>query len=153
MFTVSANRVSANTPEFINERIKAATEAKISCTAKGGPAAIDRRLVELDLEWDIERCLETMAPSLSLFGLGMGIIGSKKWLIVPLAVQAFFLEHALQGWCPPLPMLRYLGVRTADEINEERNALKALRGDYKNVPRKGRDAESIQKAVAAASIS
>jgi hypothetical protein len=40
----------------------------------------------------------------------------------------------LQGWCPPLPILRSLGVRTADEINEERYALKALRGDFADVP-------------------
>jgi hypothetical protein len=29
--------------------------------------------------------------------------------------------------------LRRLGIRTADEINNERYALKALRGDFENV--------------------
>lgn len=150
MFTVNSKRVSDNTPEFINLRIREATHANIVRAARGGPAAISRRLQELDREWDIERYLETMAPSLTLFGLGMSLISSRKWLFVPFAVQTFFLEHAIQGWCPPLPMLRYLGVRTAGEIHEERNALKALRGDYKNVPTKGRDAESIHKAEKAA---
>ncbi|HVT30818.1 MAG TPA: hypothetical protein VHE81_22625 [Lacipirellulaceae bacterium] len=95
-----------------------------------GPAAIDRRLAELDAEWDIERCLETMAPSFSLAGLTLGITVNRKWLLLPIVVQAFFLQHALQGWCPPVPVLRRLGFRTADEINGERFALKALRGDF-----------------------
>ena len=48
-------------------------------------------------------------------------------------VGAFLLQHALQGWCPPLPLLRQLGVRTAEEINEERTALKTIRGDFYDV--------------------
>jgi hypothetical protein len=44
------------------------------------------------------------------------------------------MQHALQGWCPPLPLLRRLGVRTQQEIERERYALKALRGDFDAVP-------------------
>jgi hypothetical protein len=63
----------------------------------------------------------------------MGIARDRRFLAIPLVVQAFFLQHALQGWCPPLPILRRLGVRTAAEIDEERYALKALRGDFEQV--------------------
>ena len=38
-------------------------------------------------------------------------------------------------WCPPLPLVRRLGIRTLAEIEQERHALKALRGDYAEVPR------------------
>jgi len=48
-------------------------------------------------------------------------------------VTAFLLQHAVQGWCPPLPVLRRLGFRTAREIEVERNALKALRGDFGHI--------------------
>src|SRR5690348_10746194 len=41
-----------------------------------------------------------------------------------------FPAAALQGWCPPVPFFRSRGVRTAYEINQERYALKALRGDF-----------------------
>jgi hypothetical protein len=34
-----------------------------------------------------------------------------------------------QGWCPPLTVFRRLGVRTRREIDLERYAIKALRGD------------------------
>jgi hypothetical protein len=63
----------------------------------------------------------------------LGLTKSRKFFVIPIVVQAFFLQHALQGWCPPLIPLRRLGIRTADEINKERYALKALRGDFENV--------------------
>jgi hypothetical protein len=133
MLASTANRVMRRTTERANELIRRQTEQSIAWHAAAGPEAIERRLAELDAEWDIERCLETLAPTFSLFGLTFGITFNRKWLIVPLLVQAFFLQHALQGWCPPIPVLRYLGVRTATEIAEERYALKALRGDFKRV--------------------
>ena len=48
----------------------------------------------------------------------------------PVGVAAFLLQHALQGWCPPLPVFRWYGVRTQSEIEQERYALKAIRGDF-----------------------
>jgi hypothetical protein len=54
----------------------------------------------------------------------------KRWLVLPGLVGAFLFQHALQGWCPPVPVLRRLGYRTAREIETERVALKALRGDF-----------------------
>ena len=53
-----------------------------------------------------------------------------RWLALPVGVAAFLLQHAVQGWCPPVPVFRRLGVRTAGEIDQERYALKALRGDF-----------------------
>jgi hypothetical protein len=110
------------------------------------PDQIDRRLRELDAEWDIERVLETGSSTLTLTGLVLGIASSRKWLLLSLAVQGFFMQHALQGWCPPLPVFRSLGIRTADEINRERYALKALRGDFKDA---GDDAEAALAATQA----
>jgi hypothetical protein len=45
-------------------------------------------------------------------------------------VGFFLLQHALQGWCPPLPIIRALGVRTAEEISAEKAVLKRMRGDF-----------------------
>ncbi len=134
MLPATAERVTNNTCEHINEEIAEQTRQNIAGVARNRQA-IDHRLEELDYEWDVERCLETMASTLSLVGLTLGITRSRKFLVIPAVVQGFFLQHALQGWCPPLPVLRKLGVRTADEINQERYALKALRGDFENVSR------------------
>jgi len=135
MFPKTATRVKQNTPERFNENIHRQTQANIARFGMAGPAAIDKRLCELNAEWDIERYLETMAPTISLIGLYLGANVNRKWLIVPAVVQAFFLQHALQGWCPPLPFLRSMGIRTMEEIEEERVALKAMRGDFKRVPK------------------
>ena len=58
--------------------------------AAGGKAAIQQRLCELDEEWDIERYLETMAPSITLLGLTLGITKDRRWLLLPIVVQSFF---------------------------------------------------------------
>lgn len=94
------------------------------------PEEIDERLLQLDREWDIERTLETNAASLALIGIGLGFTVSRKWFVLPAIVIGFLLQHALQGWCPPLPVLRRLGIRTQSEIEMERYILKAMRGDF-----------------------
>jgi hypothetical protein len=144
--------VPANTADEINEWIRRQTEQRVVQCACGGTEAIGRRLEELDREWDVERYLETMAPTFSLLGLALGIARHRAWLLVPAVVQTFFLQHALQGWCPPVPVLRRLGVRTLDEINEERYALKALRGDFGHVEAAGDVAGDgrVRNALAAA---
>ncbi|HEY3391661.1 MAG TPA: hypothetical protein VGK58_03065 [Lacipirellulaceae bacterium] len=147
MLPATRERVRENTAEEINQQIRQRTECNIMESIAGGPKAIERRLDELDREWDIERTLETMAPTLSLIGLALGVTKSRKWLVVPAVVQSFFLQHALQGWCPPVPVLRRLGFRTPDEINEERYALKALRGDFKKLASRGKNLESDDRVV------
>jgi hypothetical protein len=52
-----------------------------------------------------------------------------------------------------VPVLRRLGVRTMDEINEERYALKALRGDFESVDAVtglSGDSRRVMEAMAAA---
>ena len=48
-------------------------------------------------------------------------------------VSASSHQNPVQGWCPPVPVFRRLGVRTREEIDRERYALKALRGDFRGV--------------------
>ena len=87
---------------------------------------IAQRLNELQKEWDIEKTLEVNASSLALGGLLLGTSVNKKWYILPGVVVSFLLQHGLQGWCPPLPLFRMLGIRTRQEIDEERYALKSF---------------------------
>ena len=96
------------------------------------PQAMRARLEELDREWDVERCLETGSASLTLSGLLLGTTVDRKWLWLSGIVQSFLMQHAIQGWCPPLPAFRALGVRTQHEIEAERHAIKAMLGVYEN---------------------
>jgi hypothetical protein len=92
--------------------------------------AIERRLMELDREWDIERVLELNASVAALTGMTLGATVDRRWFLLSALVAGFLLQHAVQGWCPPIPILRRLGFRTPSKIDEERYALKAMRGDF-----------------------
>lgn len=81
-------------------------------------------------EWDIERTLEANASTLAFTATMLAATIDRRWLALPAIVTGFLFQHAMQGWCPPLPILRRLGFRTAEEKNQERYALKALRGDF-----------------------
>jgi hypothetical protein len=92
---------------------------------------LDLRIVELEHESDVERALEINASILALSGLALGITVNRKLLAIPAIVLGFLLQHGIQGWCPPLPILRRIGLRTRQEIAAEKYALKAMRGDFR----------------------
>lgn len=130
VFPTTAHRVAANTPASIHARIEADTVARVRHLANDR-AMIPLRLADLDDEWDVDRTLETADAALILGGVGLAVATGNRWFFaLPAAVAGFMLQHALQGWCPPLPLLRWLGFRTRREIELERHALKAVRGDY-----------------------
>jgi hypothetical protein len=136
----TVNRVPAHTADSVNDEIQRQTEENVARIAAKGPAAIAERLAELDREWDIERTLEANAATASLVGLTLGATVDRKWFVLPFVVAGFLLQHAVQGWCPPVPIFRRLGFRTEREIDEERYALKALRGDFRSLQSRGRQA-------------
>lgn len=149
MFTATATQVSGHTSAHLKEHIRYATEERIAeYEGNDKKALITRRLKELEHEWDVERTLQTNFATLSLIGLALALKSDKRWLVLAAGVPAFMVQHALQGWCPPLPVLRRLGVRTAREIAEERFALKSLRGDFDEVER-SQDPDAIVRAVRA----
>ncbi len=130
MFPATTQRVYEQTNDEVNEKIARATERNVAYHFNAGAKLIDRRLKQLEREWDTERVLEANAAAVSLIGLFLGATKNRSWYILPTAVSLFLMQHALQGWCPPLSVIRRLGVRTAREIENERVALKALRGDF-----------------------
>jgi hypothetical protein len=128
----NTDRVRAHTAPEINRYLDEQTAERIEKYAQAGTAEITARIEELDHEWDTERVLETNASMIALGGLVLGIAtGNRKWLIVPGVVLPFLFQHAVQGWCPPLPIIRRMGVRTRGEIDREKYALKVLRGDFR----------------------
>jgi len=146
MIAATIDRVERSSSDADNERIRQETVAMLAAYRDADPSQICCRLDELDREWDIERYLETMAPTLTLVGLALTVTRGRKWLIVPALVQSFFLQHAIQGWCPPIPLLRGLGIRTFREIQQEREALERLllektRGEAPDWPEQGKPAK------------
>jgi hypothetical protein len=148
MLPATSERVPAHTSHAVNERIRRETKARIQFYA-AHPEEIDARLVELEREWDIERTLEVNGSVIGLGGLLLGAFLDRRWFFLPGAVMAFCLQHALQGWCPPLEVFRRRGVRTQREIDEECFALRALRGDFEGLGDR-RDESAAAAALAAA---
>jgi hypothetical protein len=146
MLPATTKRVSAHTADPINRQIRREAAERVAYFASH-PTEIPARLRDLDREWDIERTLETNASTLALTGVVLGATVDKRWLALPALVLGFLFQHAVQGWCPPVPVLRRLGFRTASEIEQERYALKALRGDFGRI---GQDADKASAATEAA---
>ncbi len=122
--------IRRNTPESQNKSIDEDILASIHDYKHASFGEITQRLKELKKEWDIEKTLIVNASSLALTGLTLGALLNKKWYILSGLVTTFLLQHGIQGWCPPLPLFRMLGFRSKQEIDEERFALKILRGDF-----------------------
>lgn len=122
--------VRANTAPAVNQKIDQQMRDRIMVYANKSPKEITDRIKELSQEWDIERLLECNASALAFTGLTFGTLFSKKWLLLPAVVLPLLFLHGIQGWCPPVPALRRIGVRTRREIEAERYALRLLRGDF-----------------------
>jgi hypothetical protein len=129
----TGNRVERLTTPASRARIERKTRRGVRASGQGGRRAISRRLRQLDREWDVERTIEANASTLALAGTLLGLLRHRYFLALPITVCGFLLQHAIQGWCPPVPLLRRLGFRTVREIDEERYALKALRGDFRRL--------------------
>lgn len=117
-------RVREHTAPHINARIAQKTIDQIERATRTN--GVDARLAALDREWDTERTLQTNFAIVALLGLSLSV-RDRRWLLLSAAASLFMVQHALQGWCPPLALFRRLGVRTAAEIERERFALRALR--------------------------
>jgi hypothetical protein len=126
MIPTTVDRVPRQTAPHVNDRIRRQTEERIARIAECGPHAVQRRMRELDREWDIERMLEANAATAVLIGSALGAFVDRRFFAIPAVVAGFLLQHAIQGRCPPLPVFRRAGVRTAHEIEEERCRLKHL---------------------------
>ena len=150
MLPATTQRVSAHSSEAVNLRILHQTRMRIAWYERH-PQQIDTRLRELDEEWDIERMLEANAASLAFTGSVLALTHNARWAFLSAGVAAFLFQHALQGWCPPLPVLRRLGFRTEREINIERMALKALRGDFGKLTAAPDDTRSAHAMMSALS--
>lgn len=128
------DRVRTHTRPEINARLDDRMRDRLLNYATASDGDIAKRIEALDAEWDIERYVEVLGPGIALAGLLLGVLGKRRWLLLPVAVLGLLAQHAVQGHCAPVALLRSLGVRTRREIDEERFALKALRGDFGGLP-------------------
>ncbi|NML18304.1 hypothetical protein [Azohydromonas caseinilytica] len=145
----TSRRVELHTAPRLNQAIRDRADAEVLRLESADAATLASRGRALRQEWDIERALQLNASVAATLGLLLAS-RDRRFLLLPLAVFSFFAQHALQGWCPPVPVMRRLGMRTVREIERERYALKALHGDFDALP--GPDtpvSERVRAALAA----
>jgi hypothetical protein len=127
---VGRDHVREASSPAVNAYVDAEIERVIARYMTASNEDISARIDELEAEWDVERYLEATAASVGIAGLLGAVFHDRRWMIVPGIVLPLLLQHAVQGWCPPLAAFRRIGVRTRKEIELERYALRVLRGDF-----------------------
>lgn len=140
----SNNRVRTCTSDKINDKIRNRTIENINRFLDAEDKDMLDRIYKLNKEWDTERVLEANASAIILISSILGLLFSVYWFIATGIISFFLLVHAVTGWCPPLPIIRRMGVRSPEEIYEEKTALKYIRGDFED---KLTDGEEILKMI------
>lgn len=126
LFPPTATRFKSHTRPSINRSIKQKIMNNVLDYKGKNKNEIRQRLHDLDHEWDTERVLEANFASIVLLSSILGLTSSKMRMLLSGITSIFMIQHAFQGWCPPLSIIRRLGVRTTVEINKERIALQNL---------------------------
>jgi hypothetical protein len=130
MIPSTTERVALNTSENVNDSISERTREEVARYAAATPQVLDQRLRQLDGEWDVERVTSALVGLGLLAGVLLTATLGEVWLVLVAVLAGCLLLHGVTGWTPLLPLLRRAGSRTSREINCERYALKALRGDF-----------------------
>lgn len=131
IFPPTTKRVALNTNPNTNKNIRNNTLRRINIYKNSSDKILSDNVDKLNHEWDVERVLELSAASVILGSTIMGLKTNKKyWFLMSGTVGLFLLQHSLQGWCPPVPLVRKCGIRTSEEINNEKIVYKLLKDDF-----------------------
>ena len=84
---------------------------------------IQKRIRQLNKEWDTNKTLIVSGAAMALAGVVLGLTVNKKWYWLTSAVASLAVEHIFKGWSPPVSLLRAAGMRTKKEIEKERQGL------------------------------
>jgi hypothetical protein len=108
-------------------------EQRVACLADAGPQAIADRLAELEREWTAGRMTKAVMGAIIIAGLILSAV-NPWWLILP-AIGGLLLLSYLFGrtsWMGK--MFHEMGYRSGFEVDQEKMALKVLRGDFRHLP-------------------
>lgn len=125
----TTKRVACHTCFRENNIIRDQTVECLDLYKDTSAEVIADRIKRLNYEWDTERYIEANAALITILSAVLGL-RRKCFFVLAGMAGIFLLQHALLGFCPPDSVIRKIGIRTAEEINNERTVLKMLRGDF-----------------------
>ena len=115
---------------------------------KANPRGIQTRLEELDEEWNVDKVLQMATGGATVASFWLSLTKSRLWSLLPAVLGVGSLHYGITGGSPAVDLIRRLGFRTRDEIEGERMALLATRGDFAGV---GQGQPSDEPAVSSPS--
>jgi len=109
-------------------------EKRLACLADAGPHAITERLEELELEWSAGRMTKVTTGLLIVGGFALASLLSPMWLVLPAVAGLLLLQYTFSRVSLLGAMFHRIGFRSGGDIDQEKFALKALRGDFRHLP-------------------
>lgn len=109
-------------------------ECRLAVLADAGPAAINDRLNQLEQEWSAGRATKVTLSLVILIGLALTFTFGMWWSVLPVAAGLFLFQYAFTRTSWMGNMFREMGFRAGAKIEEEKFALKTLRGDFRHLP-------------------
>jgi len=109
-------------------------ECRLAQLADAGPGAINDRLCQLENEWSAGRATKVTLSFVVLIGTAMTLAFGQWWMLLPIAGGLFLLQYAFSRTSWIGSMFREMGFRPGAKIEEEKFALKTLRGDFRHLP-------------------
>ncbi len=121
----TAPSADAPRPDALACRLKQAID--------GGPESITERLSQLDREWTTGRASKATAGLMIVAGLALTAVFDPWWLVLTAAGGLLLLPYLFGRRSPLGYVFHQFGLRRGSEIEQEKVALKALRGDFQNL--------------------
>jgi len=94
------------------------------------PQFIEHRIKQLDRETSVEQVIDNSTASISLAGMLLALLSSRRWLILSVLASLLFFLKGQSKEIGLLTVLREQGYRSQKEISREKQMLQALRGDF-----------------------
>ena len=147
----AADAVRTHAPEEVNRRIDTEVERCVQHMAEQGDrSVISAYLEDLEREWDLNRVVTVAASAVGLVGWALVPARGWGWKVLGGVAAGLLLQQGLVGYGPLATVARRLGARTRREIDLEKFALKALRGDFQRIPHEGGPLVRANAALVAA---
>ncbi|MCP3163899.1 hypothetical protein [Myxococcus qinghaiensis] len=147
----SSDSARNHTPLMVNRRIDEHVEACVRHMATHADRPeMSRYLQRLEREWDLNRAVMVCTAALGTLGLLLGKKDGGRWRVLSAVAAGVLLQHGVFGFGPLSAPLRALGIRSRREIDLEKFAIKALRGDFERIPNDGGPMAKANAALVAA---
>jgi len=110
-------------------------ESRLAKIADAGPAAVEDRLNQLDWEWTAGRMTKVATGVIVLAGVALtAATGSWWWIAMTVVGGLFLLEYSFSRTSVLGRLFSEMGYRSGCEVEQEKFALKTLRGDFRHLP-------------------